>query len=45
MQATLGAQLPTDHSTTIGTAIASNVTLQYHLWEYFWPEIEFNDTV
>jgi hypothetical protein len=44
IQATIGAALPTAHSETIGTAVTSNVALQYHLGEYFWPEIEFNDT-
>jgi hypothetical protein len=44
VQATVSAVLPTAHSNTIGTAIVSNATLQYHFDEYFWPEIELNDT-
>jgi hypothetical protein len=44
VQATIGAGIPTAHSSVIGTSVISNVTLQYHLADYFWPEIEFNDT-
>lgn len=44
VQATIGAALPTAHTGTIGTAFVTNATLQYHLDDYFWPEIEFNDT-
>ncbi len=31
-------------NSTIGTALVTNVALQYHIFEYFWPEVEFNDT-
>ena len=44
VQATIGAAMPAAYGDTIGTAVASNIALQYHLDEYFWPEIEFNDT-
>ncbi len=44
VQATLGAQIPTSHSAAIGTAVVSNVALQYHIGQYLWPEVEFNDT-
>lgn len=44
VQATIGAAIPTDRYSAIGTAITTNVALQYHLEQYFWPEIEFNDT-
>jgi hypothetical protein len=44
IQATIGTGLATAHASTIGTSIVSNVTLQYHVDEYFWPEVEFNDT-
>ncbi len=44
IQATIGAQLPFSHESTIGTAIVSNATAQYHLGEHFWPELELNDT-
>ncbi|MGC2223158.1 MAG: hypothetical protein WA624_12715, partial [Methylocella sp.] len=29
---------------TIGTAIVSSLTLQYHIAPYFWSEFAFNDT-
>jgi hypothetical protein len=44
IQATAGAQLPLSHESTIGTAIVTNATAQYHLGEHFWPELELNDT-
>lgn len=44
VQGTISASLPTAHSDVIGTAIVGNLALQYHLGEYFWPEIELNDT-
>lgn len=44
IQGTLSAALPTAHSDIIGTTITGNLALQYHLGEYFWPEIELNDT-
>ncbi len=44
VQATIGAQLPTSRQDAIGTAIATNLALQYHWGTYFWPEFELNDT-
>ncbi len=44
IQATVGVPLPTNHESTIGDAVISNVALQYHFCEYFWPEFEINDT-
>ncbi|HEY1941716.1 MAG TPA: hypothetical protein VGH40_06280 [Roseiarcus sp.] len=44
VQATFGAALPTAYESTLGTAFATNVALQYHFATYFWPELEFNDT-
>lgn len=44
IQGTIGVQIPGSHESTIGTALVSNITLQYHLFEYLWPEVEFNDT-
>lgn len=44
IQGTISASLPTAHSDVIGTAIVGNLALQYHLGQYFWPEIEFNGT-
>ncbi len=44
IQATVGVPIPTELESTIGTSLATNVALQYHLGQYFWPEFEFNDT-
>lgn len=44
IQATMGVPIPTEYESTIGTSLVTNVTLQYHFLEYFWPELEFNDT-
>ncbi|HVJ55649.1 MAG TPA: transporter [Aliidongia sp.] len=44
IQATVGAQLPLSHESTIGNAVVSNLAFQYHVGEHFWPELEFNDT-
>lgn len=44
VQATIGAGLPVEHESTIGYAVATNVTFQYHVADYFWPEFEVNDT-
>ncbi len=44
VQGTIGVSLPTAHQDTIGRAIATNIAFQYHLGEYFWPELEINDT-
>jgi hypothetical protein len=44
VQATVGAQLPLSHASTIGTAIVANVTFQDHFARFFWPELEINDT-
>lgn len=27
-----------------GTSLVSNIAFQYHISEYFWPEVEFNNT-
>jgi hypothetical protein len=44
IQGTVGVAIPTSHENIIGTAIATNVTAQYHIAKYFWPEVELNDT-
>jgi hypothetical protein len=44
IQATVGVPIPTNLESTVGTSLATNVALQYHLGKYFWPEFEFNDT-
>jgi hypothetical protein len=44
IQATVGSPLPTSHVSIIGHSLVTNVAFQYHFLEYFWPELEFNDT-
>jgi hypothetical protein len=44
IQASVAAPVPLEHESTIGTSLQSNVTFQYHLWKYFWPEFELNNT-
>ena len=44
IQATTGIAIPFKHQNTVGDSILTNVTLQYHLLTYFWPEFEINNT-
>jgi hypothetical protein len=44
LQTTLGATLPTENGKTLGRPVAWNLTAQYHLGRYFWPELESNAT-
>ncbi len=44
IQGTLGVAIPTRRQDTLGTSIASNLSFQYHLLTYLWPEFEVNDT-
>ena len=44
VQANVSLQVPGSHRSTIGDALVGNVAFQYHLWEYLWPELEFNAT-
>ena len=44
IESTFGAGIPVTGHNTIGHAMAWNVTGQYHLARYFWPEIEMNST-
>jgi hypothetical protein len=44
VQGTLGVALPLSHEREIGDSILANVALQYHLGEFFWPELEVNAT-
>ncbi len=44
VQATVGVPIPLAHENTIGTSILTNVTLQYHVLRYLWPEFEMNYT-
>ncbi len=44
IESTLGGGLPVTNESTVGHAIAWNVTGQYHVAHYFWPEVEMNST-
>lgn len=44
VQGTISYTIPTDNQHVVGTSLVSSLTLQYHFWEYFWPEFAFNDT-
>jgi hypothetical protein len=44
IQGTLGAPIPLENESKIGIQVATNIALQYHLGELFWPELEFNST-
>lgn len=44
VQATTGVSIPLRETRVIGYAISTNVALQYHWAQYFWPEIEANNT-
>ncbi len=44
IQGTVSYTLPTDNQHVVGTSIVTSTTLQYHVWDYFWPEFAFNDT-
>jgi hypothetical protein len=44
VQATMGVALPTRNQSTLGTSVATNIAFQYHAYQYFWPELEINDT-
>ena len=44
VQGTIGYAFPTANQHAVSTALLTNATLQYHFWEYFWPELGFNDT-
>lgn len=44
IQATTGVAFPFRNQSTLGTSIATNVALQYHLFQYLWPEFEVNHT-
>jgi hypothetical protein len=45
IQATSGVAIPSRLLTDLGTQWLNNVTFQYHLLRYFWPELELNDTI
>ena len=44
IQSTVTAVLPTADAHTLGQQIQTNAALQYHLGDFFWPEIEANWT-
>lgn len=44
LEGSVTAAVPTTHAAAIGTAVATNLTAQYHVGRYFWPEVELNDT-
>ena len=45
IQATSGFAIPTRNMDNLGTQWLTNVATQLHLFRYFWPEFEVNDTV
>jgi len=45
LQGTAGVTVPTGNSSVLGTPVGLNLTAQYHLLKYFWPEIEVNSTM
>jgi hypothetical protein len=44
IQATLGTPLPLSNFAKLGGQLTASATLQYHLFQYFWPEFSFNNT-
>ncbi len=44
VQATVGEAMPTHDHSNAGRSALTNVTAQYHLATYFWPELELNRT-
>ena len=45
LQGTAGVTVPTGRRSVLGTPVGLNLTAQYHLLKYFWPEIEVNSTM
>ncbi len=45
LQGTAGVTVPTGNSSVLGTPVGLNLTAQYHLLKYFWPEVEINSTM
>jgi hypothetical protein len=44
IQTTVGGSLPSSHTATLGDQIVTNIALQYHVMDVFWPELEANWT-
>jgi len=45
LQGTAGVTVPTGDRNVLGTPVGLNITAQYHLLRYFWPELEVNSTL
>jgi len=45
LQGTAGVTVPTGDRNLLGTPVALNLTAQYHVLKYFWPEFEVNSTM
>jgi hypothetical protein len=45
LQGTAGVTIPTGDRNVLGTPTVLNATAQYHLLNYFWPEVEINSTM
>jgi hypothetical protein len=45
LQGTAGVTVPTGDRSVLGTPVGLNLTAQYHLLKYFWPEVEVNSTI
>ena len=45
VQGTGGVTIPTGDRKVLGTPVILNVTAQYHVLKYFWPEVEVNSTM
>jgi hypothetical protein len=45
LQGTAGITVPTGDRNILGTPVALNVTAQYHVLKYLWPEVEVNSTM
>lgn len=45
LQGTAGITVPTGSRKVLGTPVALNLTAQYHLLKYWWPEVEVNSTM
>lgn len=45
LQGTAGVAIPTGNRNVLGTPALLNVTAQYHLLKYLWPEVEINSTM
>lgn len=44
LQATMGDAIPTHDNSKSGRSVLTNVTAQYHVSEFLWPEVELNRT-